>query len=61
MTLQESLTRYTLQGQRRFTRPHLGFTVKAAANDTRCRGCGQSLCHCPDPVWNGNVPPRGLA
>ena len=32
-----------------------------ARNDNRCKGCGRLHCNCPDPVWNGNVPPQGVA
>lgn len=58
MTLQDSLTRYTLLGQRRVTRPYLGYSLKTPANDRLCAGCGRAHCHCPDPVFGGVVPPR---
>ncbi len=57
MTLSDALTRYTLLSQRRATRPFLRFSVVTPANDTRCSGCGQVHCNCPDPIWSGAVPP----
>tara|TARA_Y100001963_G_C6581020_1_gene353413 strand:- start:105 stop:335 length:231 start_codon:yes stop_codon:yes gene_type:complete len=43
MTLSDALTRYTLQRQRRVTRPFLRFSLRNAANENQ----HGPLCNCP--------------
>lgn len=49
----------TLTGGKRV--PFIWTQTVKPSNDLRCKGCRKLHCLCPDPIWNGNVPPLGAA